>query len=163
MISFIVAYDKNRVIGKGNKLPWHLPSDLTFFKKVTTGHTIVMGRHTYESIGHALPNRRNIVFSRNADFHPDDAEVMNEKEEILQIAEQEEVFIIGGAQLFHLFLPDVVNLYITKIDAEFEGDTFFPDWDLPSFDLICQLKGEVDKENPYPHTFYIYQKSLPHG
>lgn len=158
MISFIVARSKNNVIGCKNQLPWHLPNDLQFFKKVTMGHPIVMGRKTFESIGKPLPGRRNIVLTRDPDFQAEGVEVVHDKATICQLAEEEEVFLIGGAQIFSLFMDVVENIYITEIDAEFIGDTFFPPWDREQFDCVCQLKGEVDEKNLYPHTFYIYQR-----
>lgn len=158
MISFIVARSKNNVIGCKNELPWHLPNDLQFFKKVTMGHPIVMGRKTFESIGKPLPGRRNIVLTRDPHFQAEGVEVVHDKAAVCQLAEKEEVFLIGGAQIFALFMDVVENIYITEIDAEFIGDTFFPPWNKDQFDCVYQLKGEVDEKNLYPHTFYIYQR-----
>lgn len=158
MISFIAAFARDHVMGNNNQLPWRLPNDLQFFKKVTSDHTIVMGRRTYDSIGHPLPHRRNVVLTSQTDFIEPNVEVIHNKEAVLELAKDEEIFIIGGAEVFQQFMAEVDHLYLTIIDANFPGDTFFPEWDPAQFDLICQLRGEVDEENPYPHTFYIYER-----
>lgn len=130
MISLIVAHDKNYVIGLNNDMPWHLPGDLAYFKRVTMGKPIIMGRNTFESIGRALPGRRNIVISRNADYQASGAEVVHSLEEaIALVSDQPEIMIIGGQQIFTQALPIADRLYITKIDHEFEGDTFFPEYE----------------------------------
>ena len=129
MLSIVVAKAKNNVIGKDNHLLWHLPEDLKRFKELTTGHTIIMGRKTFESIGKILPNRKHIIFSQNPDF-----KINNEQVEIvhsmLQIQEyiesEEECFVIGGAMIYNLLMPYVQKMYVTQINKEFEGDTFFP-------------------------------------
>lgn len=111
-------------------MPWHLPGDLAYFKRVTMGKPIIMGRNTFESIGRALPGRRNIVISRNADYQASGAEVVHSLEEaIALVSDQPEIMIIGGQQIFTQALPIADRLYITKIDHEFEGDTFFPEYE----------------------------------
>ena len=129
MLSIIVAVAENNVIGKDNKLIWHLPEDLKRFKNITTGHTIIMGRKTFESLGRILPNRKHVVFSQNPDF-----KVNNENVEVVQsmlqiqeyIENEEENFVIGGAMIYNLLMPHVKRMYVTEIDKEFEGDAFFP-------------------------------------
>lgn len=130
MISLIVAHDKNHVIGLNNEMPWHLPGDLAYFKKTTMGKPIIMGRNTFESIGRPLPGRRNIVITRNTAYTAEGIEVVHSVEDALELVkDQEEIMVIGGQQIFTEVLPLADRLYITKIDFEFEGDTFFPAYD----------------------------------
>ena len=129
-LSIIVAMSSNRAIGINNTLPWHLTEDLKHFKSLTTGHTIIMGRKTYESIGKPLPNRRNIVVSRNLDTFYDDVEIVHSLEDAFSISSNdEEVFIIGGSNIYEQSLNLVEYLYITEIAKAFEGDAFFPEID----------------------------------
>lgn len=160
MISFIVAMDKNRTIGKDNQLPWYLPADLKFFKKVTMGHPIVMGRKTYESIGKALPGRENIIVTRNVDYQSEDSTVIHSVEELMQYVKgkNEEVFVIGGAQLFKDTFPVADRLYITEIKHEFEGDTFFPEFNESEWILASSEKGIKDEKNPYDYFYNIYDR-----
>jgi dihydrofolate reductase len=159
MISFVVAMDRNRLIGKENQLPWHLPADLAYFKKVTTGHTIVMGRKTYESIGRPLPNRKNVVLTRSEDFEASGCEVVHHLDDVLQMAKQEEeCFVIGGTQIFSLFWDSVDRLYVTFIDHEFEGDTYFPEIEQEQWEVVSVDQGIVDEKNQYPHEFRIYER-----
>ena len=126
-ITLIVARARNGVIGRDGKLPWRLPEDLAFFKRTTTGHPIVMGRRTWESIGRPLPGRRSIVVTRQASFAAAGAEVAANLDEALRLcAGSEEVFVIGGAQLYAEALPRAGRLIVTEIDADFEGDTHWP-------------------------------------
>lgn len=161
MISFIWAMDKHRVIGKNNQLPWHLPEDLKFFKRVTMGHPIIMGRKTFESIGRPLPGRKNIIVTRNREYTNENCEVMYDVESLLAFCRQnsdEEYFVIGGAEIFQQLFPYVDRLYITKIDEAFEGDTYFPAIDLDDWQLSSQEKGIKDEKNPYDYEFLIYEK-----
>ncbi|MBB6444601.1 dihydrofolate reductase [Bacillus benzoevorans] len=160
MISFIVAMDKNRVIGKDNQLPWHLPADLKFFKKTTMGHPIVMGRKTHESIGKPLPGRENIIVTRNEYYHPEGCTVIHSPAELksLEAEKQEEVFVIGGAEVFNTVFPIADRLYITVIEHEFAGDTNFPEFDESDWTLVSSEKGETDEKNPYEYSFNIYER-----
>nr|WP_295973976.1 dihydrofolate reductase [uncultured Bacillus sp.] len=160
MISFIVAMDKNRVIGKDNQLPWHLPADLKFFKKTTMGHPIVMGRKTYESIGKPLPGRENVIVTRNEQYSPEGCTVIHSVEKLkdLAAARGEEIFVIGGAELFKTVLPDADRLYITLIEQEFEGDTFFPEYTESNWKLVSSIKGVKDERNPYIYYFNVYER-----
>ena len=125
-LSIVVAMDDNRLIGKDNGLPWHLPADLAYFKKITTGNSILMGRKTYESIGRALPNRRNIVITRNSEALFSGCEVVDSIDAALSITKNDnEVMVIGGASLCEQLLPEVTRLYITQIEGKFKGDIFF--------------------------------------
>ncbi|NBW52886.1 MAG: dihydrofolate reductase [Betaproteobacteria bacterium] len=127
-LSIIVAISSNRVIGVNNSLPWHLSEDLKHFKSLTTGHTIIMGRKTYESIGRALPNRRNIVISRNTETSFEGTEVVHSIEDAFSISKHDdEVFVIGGSNIYEQALNLVDHLYITEIKKSFSGDAFFPE------------------------------------
>jgi dihydrofolate reductase len=155
MISLLVAYARNQVIGKDGVMPWHLPADLQHVKEVTSGKTIVMGRKTFESIGKPLPNRRNVVLTRSHDFQPPGVDVVHTKEEVLALGD---VIIFGGAEIYRQFLDVVDRMYITEIDLETEGDTFFPPWDREAFTLVDKREGIVDEKNRHPHAFYVYDK-----
>ncbi|MFS0554837.1 dihydrofolate reductase [Brevibacillus sp. 179-C9.3 HS] len=155
MISLIVAYARNQVIGKDGDMPWHLPADLKNVKELTTGKTIVMGRKTFESIGKPLPNRRNVVLTRSLDFHPEGVEVVHTKDEVLAMGD---VIIFGGAEIYRQFLDVVDRLYITEIDLETDGDTFFPAWDRDAYTLVDKREGIVDEKNVHPHTFCVYER-----
>lgn len=125
----IAAMAKDRVIGKDNKMPWHLPEELAYFRKVTMGKPIVMGRNTFESIGRPLPGRQNIVVSRNPDLVIDGVDVVNSVEQAIEVAQQcDELMIIGGAMLYEHMLPKADILYLTQIDLQVEGDAHFPDY-----------------------------------
>ncbi len=155
--SIIVAVDKQWGIGRDNKLLVHLPNDLRWFKQNTLDHTVIMGRKTYLSIGKALPRRRNIVLSKSLSSLPD-AQVAHSIDEVLEMVnENEENFIIGGAQIFKLFLPLVDTLYITHIHANLDADTFFPEINLNLWQKIKEIPNPADEKNPYAHTFAIYK------
>ena len=129
MLSIIVAKAKNNIIGKNNKMIWHLPEDLKHFKNLTTGHTIIMGRKTFESLGKPLSNRKHIIFSQNPDFKVNDenVEVVHSLLQIQDLIEgKEEAFVIGGAMIYNFLMPYVKKMYVTEIEKDFEGDTFFP-------------------------------------
>lgn len=130
MLSMIVAASLNNVIGRNNVMPWHLSEDLKHFKTLTTGHDIVMGRKTFESLGKPLPNRRNIVLTRDAQFRRDGVDVIHSPEEILQLQKNDSnkiIFIIGGSEIYKLFLPHVQKIHLTRILQNFEGDAFLPE------------------------------------
>lgn len=161
MISLVVAMAHNRVIGKSNAMPWHLPADLKHFKKITSGKPVVMGRKTFESIGKALPNRRNIVISRNADYIAPGCELVNSLSSALSlVADQPEVCIIGGAQIFQEALPMADRLYLTFIDLDVEGDTFFPQWDPTQWKEISRETLPADAQNAYSLEFVTLDKIL---
>lgn len=151
MLSIIVAVAKNNVIGKDNKLIWHLPADLKRFKELTTGKTIIMGRKTFESLGRVLPNRKHIVLTKNKSWKYDDSQVkvitsIDELEK--EIKDEEENFVIGGASIYKMLMPYANKMYITKIEEEFEGDTFFPDIDEKEWNIIETKSGVKDDKNP---------------
>ncbi|MBK9294303.1 MAG: dihydrofolate reductase [Oligoflexia bacterium] len=152
IISLIVAMAKNRVIGIDNKLPWHLSEDLKRFRKITTGHPVVMGRKTFESIGRLLPNRENIIVTRNTDYRVLGATIVNSLEEVLEKFKNtpEEVFILGGGEIFKVALPLANKIYLTLIDKEIAGDAYFPEFDLASY---TKLFEEKHVDGPLPFSF----------
>lgn len=160
MISLLVAMDKKRTIGKDNNLPWHLPADLAFFKRVTMGHPIVMGRKTHESIGRALPGRTNIIITRDKHYSAHGCKVIHSIEEIKNIEEnkEDEVFVIGGAEIFNKAVDFADQLYITLIEDTFEGDTFFPEIVEAEWELVSKEKGIKDEKNPYDYFFLLYRR-----
>jgi dihydrofolate reductase len=160
MISFIVAMDENRVIGKDNQLPWHLPEDLKFFKRTTMGHPIAMGRKTHESIGRALPGRENIVITRQLDYKGKDVTIFYSIEEFVEYCrnQDDEIFVIGGAEIFKETFEYVDRLYITHIEEEFEGDTYFPEFNEHQWELVSTEKGIKDEKNPYKYEYRIYDR-----
>lgn len=161
MISLIVAMDRNHVIGLNNDLPWHLPADLRYFKEKTTGNTIIMGRKTFESIGRPLPNRRNVVITRSDLDFPDGVEVIHDLETIEEWNERhpdKNFFIIGGGNIYRQAISFADRLYITWIDEEFTGDTYFPDFSLHEWELNEKTKGKKDEKNPYDYFHLVYDR-----
>jgi dihydrofolate reductase len=160
MLTFIVAIAENNVIGKDNKLIWHLPADLKFFKQTTLGHPIVMGRKTFDSIGKPLPGRRNIVLTRNRDFQHNGVEVYYSPEELMNhLSDKEEVFVIGGAEVFRLLYPYTQKMVITRVHQSFEGDIFFPEFDMTGWKKTWSEKHSSDEKNPFDYTFEIYERN----
>ena len=160
-LSIVVAMDENRLIGKDNKLPWHLPADLAYFKKITTGKSIVMGRKTYDSIGRPLPNRRNIVISRNSKTLITGCEVLTSIDEVLSTTKDEdEVMIIGGASLCEQLLPQVSRLYITKIEGKFDGDVYFPEYDESDWRQVSCESHLSDDSNQHAYHFLVLERQL---
>ncbi len=158
-ISLIVARTKNKVIGKDNAMPWHLPVDLAWFKKNTLHKPVIMGRKTYQSIGRLLPNRQNIILSRG-DFQIEGALSAHSLEEGLKIAKSlnsEEVMIIGGGELFKQSLAIADNLYLTEIQTEIDGDTYF-NFDETQWQIVDEQWSDVDEKNAYPCHFMKLQK-----
>ena len=157
MLAFVWAEDENGLIGKNGTLPWKLPNDLNFFKEITMDGTIVMGRKTFEGMNkRLLPGRQTIVLTRQTDYDGNGAEVLLDKETILQDAKEDDMYIIGGSDIFELFLDDVDVLYQTKIHETFEGDTYFPKVDWDKFQLKKSVEGSLDENNIYPHTFSLF-------
>ena len=154
MLSLIVARAKNNTIGKDNHLLWHIPDDLRRFKERTTGHTIIMGRKTFESLPKALPGRKNIVISSNKNYEAPGAVAVPSPEEALKEAEGDEVFIIGGESVYKAFLPSADNIYLTEVDASCgDADAFFPDFDKGKY--TCTLLGENENNGiKFAHILY---------
>ncbi len=158
MINIIVATSKNNQIGINNKLPWHISEDLKYFKCTTSGKTILMGRKTFESIGKPLPNRKNIVLTRDMNFKPDGVTVIHSLEEALEICKNEEnIFIIGGGEIYSLFLPYADYLYITLVDKVIYGDTDFPSYDT-DFELIQSTPGKTLTTDGYSFAFTLWKR-----
>lgn len=142
---------ENRVIGKDNELPWHIGEDLKRFKRITTGHTVIMGRKTYESIGKLLPNRTNIILSQDPEYEVEDAIVARNFDEAVRRSKGDEIFVIGGEQIYKLAIDRADRLYITMIHDEIDGDAFFPVFK-PAQYTVTEQKKFAD---PLPHTFMI--------
>ncbi len=160
IISAIVAMGKNRVIGNQNQLPWHLPADLKHFKTITTGHPIIMGRKTYESIGKPLPNRTNIVVTRDPSFRAEGCIIVSSIQKAISEAEQnenKELFIIGGAEIFNASLPLIKRIYLTIIDHPFDGDVFFPELDV-NWKRRSAEEHKKDEQNAYDYTFLMLER-----
>lgn len=160
-MTLIAAVANNNVIGSENRLIWHMPADLRRFKQVTMGHTLLMGRKTFESIGKALPGRRNIVITRSGTFRADNVEVVHSVQEAIKLTKPDkDVFVIGGAEIYQ----QCINLYytrrmlITRIYANFDGDAFFPDIDDEIWHLEDIEEHEADVKNKYPYAFLKYKK-----
>jgi dihydrofolate reductase len=160
IISLVAAMAKNRVIGKDNAMPWHLPADLKHFKAVTLGKPIIMGRKTYESIGRPLPGRQNIVISRNADYQLEGCDTVTSFEAAMKMVSHiEEVMIVGGGFLYSQVLPQANKLYLTFIDLEVDGDTQFPAYEHLSLKEVHRESHSADEKNPYNYDFVDYQVS----
>lgn len=158
IISMIAAMADNRIIGKDNQMPWHLPADFAWFKRCTMGKPVVMGRKTYESIGRPLPGRLNIVISRDASLSIEGVTTVTSIEQALEVAgEVEEVMIIGGGAIYAACLPMANKLYITHIEAEIEGDTQFPDWG-NEFKETYSEAYLADEKNAYNMRFTVLEK-----
>ena len=161
MLSIIVAKAKNNTIGKDNKLLWHISDDLKRFEELTTGHVIIMGRKTFESLGRVLPNRKHIVFSQNPDF-----KVNNENVEIVHsmlqlqeyIEDDKENFVIGGAIIYNLLMPYVKKMYVTEIDKDFEGDTFFPRINDEIWKEVSRENGPEDLNSHFKYEYVVYER-----
>jgi dihydrofolate reductase len=158
-ISLIVATDKKNGIGKNNQLLWHLPKDLQFFKKTTSGHPIIMGRKTYDSIGKALPNRRNIVISRQIDLTIEGVEVYpNIDAAVAACGLEEEIFVIGGGEIYKQALAIATKIYLTKVDHQFDADTFFSELNLKDWKVIFEENHLKDEKHLYNFSFNILAK-----
>ncbi|TNI12021.1 type 3 dihydrofolate reductase [Aeromonas veronii] len=160
-ISMIAAMAHDRVIGKDNQMPWHMPADLAHFKRVTLGKPVLMGRKTFESIGRPLPGRRNLVISRNTDYQAEGIEVVGSVEAALALlagSSVEELMVIGGGHLYAEMLPGADCLYLTRIDLAVEGDTRFPAFDDGQWQRIECESHPADEKNPHPYSFETWQR-----
>lgn len=161
IVSIIVAVAKNGVIGKDNKLPWKLSGDLRHFKQLTLGHHVIMGRKSFDAVGKPLEGRVNIVISRNRGLRLDGALVMHSVKEAIHFCEEVkelEAFVIGGAEIVKQALPLADKMYLTHIDAEPQGDTFFPEWNAGDWKVISETEHDADEKNQYPFTIKVYQR-----
>ncbi|MBO1306775.1 dihydrofolate reductase [Enterococcus sp. 669A] len=162
MLIAIWAQDKNGLIGKNDRLPWHLPNDLRFFREKTVNNTLVMGRKTFEGMGgRPLPNRQTIVLTKNTAYQNDQVLVMHSVEEVIAHSKKTETitYIAGGSAVYEAFLPHCDELYRTVIDHSFEGDTYFPAVDWNEWQLVQQIAGTMDEKNQYPHVFETFKNN----
>lgn len=158
-LSMIVATDQENGIGKNNQLLWHLPNDLKFFKKVTSGHSVIMGRKTFDSLGKPLPNRRNIVISRQTDLKIDGVEVFDNLGNAVNACKNEdEYFVIGGGEIYRQALPLAQQIYITKVNATFNADTFFPELEALNWEVKWKQEHQKDERHAYDYSFLILKK-----
>ena len=162
MISIIVAASDNDVIGHLNKLPWYLSRDLKNFSRLTRGNTTIMGRKTFESIlarlGHALPNRKNVVITRQTEFDAKGATVVGSWEEALRATAGEEVFVSGGNEIYKLALPYADRLYLTRVHRNSDGDTYLPIKDFSEWTLVEKEEWPKDEKNEFDATYYVYER-----
>ena len=164
-IVLIAAFAQNSVVGINNALPWHLPEDLKYFKRTTSGKAIIMGRKTYDSIGRPLPNRTNIVITRNSDFKAQGVQVVSSLQAAIDLAREvnfindvDEVMIIGGASIYEEALPQADRLYLTHVHAEVEGDAYFPAVDFSQWQESSRDDHAASDKNPYDYSFVVYDK-----
>ncbi len=162
MITFIYAQDKNGGIGYQNDLPWHLPDDLKHFKRETMGHTMVMGRKTFESMGQRLlPGRQSVVVTRQVDYGQaiEGLKVIHNVEEVLQLAEEKDLFVIGGAELFNALWPNVDRIIRTVIFESFPADVYLPEIDSAKFTMIEKKTVPIDDKNAYSHEYQWWERN----
>ncbi len=164
-ITLIAAVAENRVIGRDGGLPWRLPDDLRRFKQRTEGHVVIMGRRTFESLAAPLPDRPAIVVSRNRDLDTGEATLANSLDEALDIARdrgEDEVFILGGSEIYAMALPLADRLELTVVHAEIEGDTYFPEFDLAAWTITEDQRREADDRHEHPFSFRCYERVVAH-
>jgi len=158
-LSIIVAMDRNRVIGKGDTLPWHISSDLKNFKKITMGKPIVMGRKTHESIGRPLPGRENIILTRDENYSSESCTVLHSMDDIFEHCKDvEEVMITGGSEIYKLSLKQATRLYLTEVHTEIEGDTFFPEFDRDKWKEVSREDHKSDEKNEFDYSFVLLER-----
>ena len=164
-VSLIWAMSRNRVIGRGNRLPWRLPNDSAFFRTITMGRPVIMGRRTFESVGHPLPGRTNIVLTRS-EFAHDAVKTVADLDAALNVAENQcfidgvdECFVVGGADIYALALPRADRLYETLIDADIDGDTFFPPYNLSEFTLVAKEDFDADEQHAYSFSIRVLDRA----
>jgi dihydrofolate reductase len=155
----IAAMASNRVIGDGNRLPWRLPEDLARFKRLTMGGTLILGRKTYESIGRPLPGRKTVVVSRQPGYAPEEVTVARSIAEALERAGEGNVWIAGGAEIYRQALDKAERLYLTRIEAEFPGDAFFPEIDLDAWRRVEEERREAGEGFPHSYRFEVWERT----
>ena len=157
MITIIAAAGENNALGKDNDLVWHLPDDFKRFKKLTTGHHIIMGRKTFESFPNLLPNRTHVVITRNKDFNPDKAIVVHNLEDAIKACENDEdPFVIGGGEIYKMAMDIADKIELTRVHGEFEADTHFPEIDENKWKIVAQEYHSKDEKHDYPFTYFTY-------
>jgi dihydrofolate reductase len=158
-LALIVATDEAGLIGKNNDLPWRLSADLQYFKRITMGKPIIMGRKTHESIGRPLPGRDNIIITSDREYQAEGCIVTHSITEALEACQgAEQAMIMGGSSLYEQCLPMVDMIYLTQVHATLEGDTWFPEWDKNEWQCISEEKHPADDKNEYPYSFMVYQR-----
>lgn len=167
VVAMIVAAAQNGVIGRENQLPWHLPNDLKYFKRVTLGKPVIMGRNTFESIGRPLPGRCNIVVTRRTDYQPEGVRVVSSVSEAIALGREvalldgaEEVMVIGGSQIYTAALPLVERIYLTKVMAAVEGDAHLPEIDWNQWLELASEEFTAEGANPYDYSFVVYGRNV---
>ena len=166
IISLIAALDRRRGIGKDNQLPWRLPADLKRFRELTTGHHIITGRKTFESIGKPLPGRTTIIITRNRDYSAEGCFIVHSLDEALALARtrgEQEAFVIGGAEIYAQALPLADRLYLSLVEAEVEADAFFPAWEASEWRVIETSEAAADEKNLFRHTFQVLERNSKRG
>lgn len=160
-LALIAAMSTNRVIGKNNQLPWHMPADLKHFKRLTVNKPVVMGRKTYESIGRPLPKRRNLVITQQPDFSAEGCEIFNSIDTAIEaVGDADEVMIIGGAGIYQQVIDRVDTMYLTIIESDISGDAYFPEWQEKDWDEVSNEAHPADSENPLPYRFTQYKRYI---
>ena len=158
-ITLIVAMDRNRLIGAGNRLPWHLPADLAHFKRTTLGKPVLMGRRTFKSIGRPLPGRHNIVLTRDPRWRAEGVSVVHSTDEALRAAgDADELMVIGGAELYRQMLPRADRIHLTQVGHAFEGDTWFPELAPGQWRELSREDHAPDERNPWPYSFRVLER-----
>lgn len=157
-IFIIAAVANNGIIGSNNQLIWRLPADLKHFKELTLGHTIIMGRKTFESIGKPLPGRKSIIITRDTNYQHENCIVVHSIEEALKCAESKQVFIIGGAEIYKQCIGIATKLFLTHVHSSFEGDAYFPSISAENWQIEDTKAFEADEKNPYPYSFVSYSR-----
>ena len=165
-VSLIVAAAENDVIGRDNQLPWHLPGDLRYFKRMTMGKPVVMGRKTFESIGRPLPGRSNFVITRNPEWQAEGVRALPDLESALALAEEialidgiDELMVLGGAEIYAAALPLADRIYLTRVHAEVAGDALLPAFDRAEWREVSRERHSADDSNPYDYSFVIYERA----
>jgi dihydrofolate reductase len=159
IVSLVLAASRNDVIGKDNALPWHLPADLRFFKKTTLGHPVIMGRRTFDSVGKPLPGRLNVVITRSDAYAPEGVVVVGSVDEALdRDYDCDEIFVVGGSEIYRQSMKRADRIYLTRIDEDFEGDTFAPKIDPAQWHLVSREEHEPDEKNRYRYAFEVWER-----
>lgn len=161
MLTIIAAVGENNTLGKDKDLPWHLPDDFKRFKKITTGHPIIMGRKTFETFPKPLPNRKHIIITRQKDYQQEDCLVVHDLDQALELAtstKTQETFIIGGGEIYKQAMPYVDKIELTRIHHKFDGDTFFPAFDPTEWELTDEIYHPKDEKHDYSFTFLTYER-----
>jgi dihydrofolate reductase len=158
-ITLIAAMDRNRTIGIGNKLPWRLPAEMAFFKSMTLGKTVLMGRKTFESLPKPLVDRRNVVLTRQQDFQPEGCEIVYSVEEALELCKNDELMVIGGADIYAQMLPHADTILLTEVDTVIEGgDAFFPAFSESQWQIVESESRASDEKNAFAFTFQTFKR-----